>query len=80
MLTVKMIHGSGEEIIFEATEVRKAPDSTSVANVGYLTICPPDGADYITYPIRSERPADGSDDMTFFVMNRHGATVARYCI
>jgi hypothetical protein len=80
MLTVKMVHGSGEEIVFEASQVRKDPSFQGSDHDGYFTICPPDGGDLITYPIRRETPLDGSDDITFYVMNRSGSTVATYRI
>lgn len=76
MLTVKMIHGSGEEIVFEATQVRRDPDGERA----FLTITPPDGADLITYPIRPSSEVTAEDFMAFYVMNRHGATVAHYSI
>lgn len=70
------------EVVFEASQVRKFLYDTSSRGsdnpglVGEVVCDVPDGQ--ITYHIRATADPSGKDEQTIFVMNRDGATVAKY--
>lgn len=81
MFTVKVREErNGVETVFEATQVRKALNEvqgSGQSQIGEVR-CDLPGGGTVTYAIRVGSPANGSDDMKMFVMNRFGATVATY--
>lgn len=81
MFSVKVCEARNEsEVVFEATQVRRVLDAGQGVGepdiIGRVYCDVPDGK--ITYDVRGSAPADGSGDITMYVMNRFGATVATY--
>lgn len=87
MYTVKVRDkAAGTEVLFDATQVVKfvsrvnGTGDAPAHDAGEIR-CDVEtirGIETVTYPVRGCAPADGSGDITMFVMNRSGATVATY--
>ena len=82
MFTVKVRESRNEtEVVFEASQVRKTlfpENQRNDQSIGEIRIDPLDGSGQITYGIRASAPADNSEDITMYIMNRFGATVATF--
>jgi hypothetical protein len=83
MLTVKVVQSRNNvETIYEARQVHRSLDENRKEGdsiIGNVYVDPVElEAGQITYPIRATAPSNGSDDITMFVMNRHGATVGTF--
>lgn len=83
MLTVKILKSSGDEVVFEATNVVKEKNGMLVYADGGIEFYGPEGHMYaidadIRTQDRSGHGSAGVPDAMAWVMNRHGATVATY--
>ena len=84
MLTVKVVGPSGDEVIFEASQVRKGIDEPAAGRpsdiIGHIYIDTEEGAAAVIYDVPAAFRNDGSDVTKLYVMNRQGSTIATYYV